>query len=100
VSRIRDRRYAAVDPERGIVVAYGFFDHMAGDTRNFQTPDGRAVSAGPQQPWTWEIYELFRIEKNKIRQIEAIMERSPYGMNAGWSAWEDGMSSRARDAGK
>jgi hypothetical protein len=100
VSRIRDRRYAAVDVERGIVVAYAFFDHMAGDTRNFQTPDGRPVSAGPQQPWTWQIYELFRIEKNKIRQIEAIMERSPYGMNAGWSAWEDGMSSRARDAAK
>jgi hypothetical protein len=100
VSRIRDRRYAAVDPEKGIVVAFGFFDHMAGDTRNFETPDGRKVSAGPQQPWTWEIYELFRIEKNKIRQIEAIMERSPYGMNAGWSAWEDGMSSRARDVAK
>lgn len=100
VSRIRDRRYAAVDPERGIVVAYGFFDHMAGDTRNFQTPDGRAVTAGPQQPFTWEIYELFRIEGNKIRQIQAIMERAPYGMNAGWSAWEDGMSSRARDVAK
>ena len=25
------------------------------------------------------------------------MERSPYGMNAGWSSWEDGLSSRARD---
>lgn len=100
VSRIRDRRYAAVDTERGIVVAFGFFDHMAGDTRNFETPEGRKVSAGPQQPFTWEIYELFRIEKNKIRQIQAIMERAPYGMNAGWSAWEDGMSSRARDVAK
>ena len=44
--------------------------------------------------------ELFRIEKGKIFQIQAIMERPPYGMNAGWSAWEDGLSSRARDVAK
>jgi hypothetical protein len=25
------------------------------------------------------------------------MERVPYGMNSGWSSWEDGLSSRARD---
>ena len=98
MTRIRDRRYGAADPERGLVFSYAFFDHSAGDTRNFETPDGRKVSAGPQQPWTWYITELFRIEKGKIRQIEAIMERSPYGMNAGWSSWEDGLSSQARDA--
>jgi hypothetical protein len=97
VTRIRDRRYVAVDPERGLVFSFVFFDHSAGATRNFETPDGRKVSAGPQQPWTWQIVELFRIEKSQIYQIEAIMERSPYGMNAGWSAWEDGLSQRARD---
>jgi hypothetical protein len=100
VTRIRDRRYVATDPESGIVMAFGFFDHEAGDTRDFTTPDGRKVSAGPQQPWTWQIVELFRIEKGKIFQIQAIMERPPYGMNAGWSAWEDGLSSRARDVAK
>lgn len=100
VTRIRDRRYVAVDPDHGLVMVLGFFDHSAGDTRNFEVPDGRKVSAGPQQPWTWEIFELFRIEKGKIYQIQATMERSPYGMNSGWSAWEDGMSSRARDVAK
>ena len=96
VTRIRDRRYVAVDPERGLVFSYAFFDHSAGDTRTFQTPDGRTVTAGPQQPWTWEIAEAFKIEKGKIRQIEAIMERVPYGMNSGWSTWEQGLSDRAR----
>jgi len=100
VTRIRDRRYVAVDPERGLVFAFGFFDHSAGDTRNFETPDGRQVSAGPQQPWTWQIVELFQIQKGKLHQIQAIMERSPYGMNAGWSSWEDGLSSRGRDVAK
>ena len=47
VSRIRDRRYVAVDEERGVVAALVFFDHDAGKSRTFQTPerphrDGRA----------------------------------------------------------
>ena len=100
VTRIRDRRFVAVDPDRGLVFSFIFFDHAAGATRTFQTPDGRTVTAGPAQPWTWELAELFRIEKSKIRQIEAIMERVPYGMNSGWSNWEDGMSDRSRDVTK
>lgn len=97
VSRIRDRRYVAVDPERGLALAYVFFDHFAGDTRTFTTPSGRTVTAGPAQPWTWYIAEVFRIEDGKIRRIEAVLERVPYGMLSGWSSWEEGMSDRARD---
>jgi len=100
VTRIRDRRYVAVDQERGLVFSFAFFDHMAGKTRNFQTPDGRNVTGGPNRPWTWEIAELFKIEKGKIRRIEAILTEPPYGMNSGWSSWEDGMSDRARDVTK
>jgi hypothetical protein len=100
VSRIRDRRFVALDPQRGLVFSYGFFDHMAGDTRTFQTPDGRTVTAGPKQPWTWEIAEAFQIEHGKIHQIQAIMEKVPYGMISGWSTWEEGMSSEGRDASR
>lgn len=99
VTRIRDRRFVAVDPERGLVFVFTFFDHAAGDTRTFKAPDGRTVTAGPRQPWTWEIAEAFRIENSKIHQIVAIMERVPYGMNSGWSTWEEGMSSEARYLG-
>jgi len=98
VTRIRDRRFVALDTERGLVFCYVFFDHSAGDTRTFKAPDGRTVTAGPKQPWTWEIAEAFRLEHGKIRQIMAIMERVPYGMNSGWSTWEEGMSSEGRDA--
>lgn len=97
VYRIRDRRYVAVDQERGIVFAFGFFDHPGGSTRTFQTPDGRTVTAGPVQPWTWQIAELFKIEKGKIHKIEALLHRVPYGMNSGWSTWSQGMSDAARD---
>ena len=98
VTRIRDRRFVAVDQERGLVFSFVFFDHSAGDTRNFTLPSGRAVTAGPVQPWTWQIAELFKVENGQLRQIEAILERSPYGMLSGWSSWEDGMSDRALDA--
>jgi len=97
VTRIRDRRFVAVDPERGLAFAFVFFDHAAGETRNFTTPSGREVTAGPAQPWTWYIAELFKIENGLIRRVEATLERVPYGMTSGWSSWEDGMSDRARD---
>lgn len=97
VNRIRDRRFVAVDEERGLVFSFVFFDHSAGETRHFQTPDGRDVTAGPAQPWTWYIAELFKIENGLLRQIEAVLERVPYGMSSGWSSYEDGMSDRAQD---
>ena len=97
VSRIRDRRYVAVDQERGVVAAFAFFDHMAGSTRNFTRPDGRPTTAGPAQPWTWEILEFFKIEDGQLAEIEAFLTRPPYGMLSGWSTWEDGMSDKIQD---
>jgi hypothetical protein len=97
VNRIRDRRYVAVDEERGIVFAFAFFDHSGGATRTFTVPDGRTITAGPVQPWTWEIAELFKVEKGKIKKIEALLHRSPYGMLSGWSTFTQGMSDTARD---
>jgi len=98
VMRIRDRRYLVVDEERGLVVAFAFFDHDAGASRHFTTPDGRSVTAGPTVPWTWEIAELFKVEKGLLHEIEAILERAPYGMTSGWSSWEDGMSDKIQFA--
>lgn len=97
VTRIRDRRYVAVDQERGIVMAFGFFDHEAGDTRTYKIPNGKTVTAGPAQPWTWYLGEVFKVENGKLDQIEAILQRSPYGMLSGWSSYADGMSDIARD---
>jgi hypothetical protein len=92
VSRIRDRRYVAVDEERGLVAALVFFDHDAGASRTFKTPDGRTVTGGPTTPWTWHIAEVFKVEKGLLHEIEAVLERAPYGMTSGWSSWAAGMS--------
>ena len=98
VTRIRDRRFVVLDEERGIAFAFGFFDHSGGSTRTFTTPDGRSVTSGPVQPWTWQIAELFKVEGGKIHRIQALLQRAPYGMNSGWSTWLQGMSDQARDA--
>lgn len=97
VNRIRDRRFVAVDQERGVVFSFVFFDHSGGDTRTFETPDGRTITAGPVQPWTWYIAEVFKVTNGQIGQIEATLDRVPYGMVSGWSSWEDGMSDRIQD---
>jgi hypothetical protein len=88
VSWIRDRRYLVVDQERGIVWAFGFFDHQAGDTRNFETPEGRSVTAGPTTPFTWEIAEIFKIRHGQLHEIEAVLNLGQYGMCSGWSSYE------------
>jgi hypothetical protein len=100
VWRIRDRRFVAVDQERGLVFSFAFFDHALGKDRTYQTPDGRTITAGPIEPNGWELAELFKIEKGLIRRIEANMVAPPYGMNSGWSSWKDGLSSEARDVTK
>src|SRR5690349_399301 len=73
VSRVRDRRFVAVDRDRGIVFAFGFFDHE-------------------QINWTWQLAEAFKIENGQIRRIEAVFHRAPYGINSGWSTYEQGIS--------
>lgn len=75
VTRIRDRRFVAVDRQRGIVFAFGFFDH-------------RTIN------WTWQIAELFKVQDGLIHRIEAVLQRCPYGMNSGWSTYEQGISDK------
>ncbi len=78
VTGIRDRRFVAVDRERGIVFAFGFFDH-------------RSIN------WTWELGELFKIQGEKISRVEALILRGPYGMNSGWSTYEQTRSEKIQD---
>lgn len=95
VTRIRDRRFVVIDEERGLVLAFVFFDH-AGNIPRVTLTDGRTVPIGVARPWTWEIAELFKVERGLIRQVEAVLQESPYGMNSGWSSWQDGLSGEAR----
>jgi hypothetical protein len=96
VTRIRDRRFVAIDRERGIAFAFAFFDNAAGEARNVTLRDGRKVASGPNIPWTWQIAEFFKIERGLIGPVESVLHPVPYGMGSGWSTWEEAMSSRPR----
>lgn len=95
VTRIRDRRFVVVDQERGLVLTFVFFDH-AGNIPEVTLSDGTTIPIGVSRPFTWEISELFKIENGLIRQIEAVLGEAPYGMNSGWSSWEDGLSNKPK----
>ena len=96
VTRIRDRRFVAVDRERGIAFAFAFFDNAAGDARNVTLRNGRHVISGSSVPWTWQVAEAFKIDKGLIGPVESVLHPVPYGMGSGWSTWEEAMSSRPR----
>jgi hypothetical protein len=98
VSFIRDRRFVAVDEERGLVWAFGFFDHHeVRDTETIRRPGQEPVSISRRRPWSWHIAEVFKVEDGQIHEIEAYLYEPPYGMLSGWSSIEDGMSDRARN---
>lgn len=96
VTRVRDRRLVAVDPERGLVTAIFAVDQPSGKYRTFKMADGREATAGPAKPETLAVAETFKIEAGKIRRVEAVQMTVPYGMITGWSTWEDGMSDKAQ----
>jgi hypothetical protein len=97
VTRIRDRRFVAVDTERGLAFAFAFFDNAAGDARHVTLSDGREVESGPVVPWTWQIAEVFKIVDGKIGPVESVLHPVPYGMGSGWSTWEQALSSEPRE---
>lgn len=96
VTRIRDRRFVAVDSERGLAFAFAFFDNGSGEARHGTLRDGTKAVSGPAIPWTWQIAEVFRIEEGLIVAVESVLHPVPYGMGSGWSTWEEAMSSLPR----
>jgi hypothetical protein len=83
VTRIRDRRFVIVDRERGLAFAFAFFDH-AGTVKSISLTDGSLFPATIRHPLTWEIGELFKIDKGKIHAIQAVLTQEPYGISSGW----------------
>jgi hypothetical protein len=94
--RVRDRRFVAVDRERGLAMVIAELDQPAGKYATFKLADGREITAGPTRPTTLEVFEVYKIEGGKIRRVEETQITVPYGMLSGWSSYEDGMSSKAR----
>jgi hypothetical protein len=81
--RLRDRRFLAVDEERGIVLAGGFIDHE-GRLGDFKLTDGTTKSPIFRRPHSFVLLEAFKIRAGKIQQIEAVFITVPYNMPSVW----------------
>lgn len=90
VTRIRDRRFAVVDVERQSVLAFAQFDHN-GTVRELHMSNGRVSVVPPyfSTPRTLSIGEAWRIEDGMLRQIEATLNESPYGMRPAFPSGDD-----------
>jgi hypothetical protein len=85
VTSVSHRRYLVVDEDDQIVSAIVTFDHR-GNLESVPMPRGRTVKPnGPfNRPFSFLIFETFKIVDGKIRQIEATVFGVPYRMNPGW----------------
>ena len=84
VTRARDRRFV-VDEQKQMVFVATFFDHN-GTVRENKLVDGSVRKIGPpfDRPYTFLIFELFKVKDDKIRQIEAVLTTVPYYMPSPW----------------
>ena len=85
ITKVQERRFPVVDEERGLVWAFVRFDH-AGKDKTITYNDGSVhpVNTPFDEPFSFQICELFKIRDGKILQIEALVAPVPYGMLTGW----------------
>lgn len=81
--RLRDRRFLAVDEERGIVLAGGFIDHE-GRLGEFRLTDGSVRTSIFRRPHSFVLLEAFKVRGGKIQQVEAVFITVPYHMPSPW----------------
>ena len=81
VTAVRERRFPVVDEERGLVYAMVRFDHH-GRFKTITWNDGSVhpVNTPFDEPFSFQIGELFKIVDGKIRHIDALVFPVPYRM--------------------
>jgi hypothetical protein len=85
ITHIRERRFPVMDIQKGLGFGIVFFDH-AGVIKDVKLTDGSTLHVPPpfDAPYSFYIFELFKIEKGKILRVEAILDTVPYAMKSGW----------------
>lgn len=84
ITGLRDRRWI-VDEETGVAMSVLFFDH-SGTVKTVALKDGTTmvVPYPFNRPYSFELFEAFKIDGGRIHEIEAILTSVPYGMSSGW----------------
>jgi hypothetical protein len=85
VTSVSHRRYLVVDEDDQIVCAIATFDHR-GSLEAVPYARGRDYKPNGAftRPFSFLIFEAFKVVDGKIRQIEATVFSVPYKMNPGW----------------
>lgn len=83
ISRVRDRRYPIVDQEHGLVFAIVQFD-IPGNLASDPPTAEKQLQQQLRQPRSLLLFELFKIESGRIREIEAFMTNEQYGAPSAW----------------
>ena len=85
ITNVRERRFPLVDEERGLVLSVIRFDHN-GRNKTITYNDGsiHPVNTPFDEPFSFMIFELFKVQNGNLRQIEALVLNVPYGMPTGW----------------
>jgi len=86
VTSVSHRRYLVVDEDNQIVSAIATFDHR-GNLSSVPMERGRGYKPNGAftRPFSFLIFEAFKVVDGKIRQIEATVFSVPYRMSPGWS---------------
>ena len=85
MQRYRELRFPVVDVRRGLVWAITAFDLP--EQRRTVAIRGKPFEISPERqhlPRTLFLYELFKVEDGRIREIEAQMRNAPLGASMGW----------------
>jgi hypothetical protein len=83
ISRVRDRRYPIVDPERGLVFAIVQFD-IPGNLESTPPTADIQLQGRLREARSLLLFELFKVENGRIREIEAFMTNEKSGALTAW----------------
>ncbi len=74
------RRFLVVDQERGLVFG-SFLFQIPGTVKPVDVPGHGTIRmpASNLSPYTLDVAELYKISNGKIRRVEALQARLPYG---------------------
>lgn len=86
VTSVSNRRYLVVDEENQIVSAIATFDHRGNlDAVPYGNPNNISPVGQFSRPFSFLIFESWKIIDGKICQVEATVFQVPYKMNPGWN---------------
>ncbi len=83
ITAVQPRRVLVVDEERGVTFGVFMFQHRGLTTVKMHDGSTRAAPFDGE-PVTMPMAELFKIKSGRIRDVEAVGIRLPYGMGSGW----------------